>query len=57
MTTAAVIEAFPAGKEVLDTHSRSESWLLKGMGELTENQKLELIYRRYDASWGKLCLQ
>lgn len=52
MTTAAVIEAFPAGKEVLDTHSRSESWLLKGMGELTENQKLELIYRRYDASCG-----
>ncbi|WP_272657640.1 TonB-dependent receptor domain-containing protein [Providencia sp. PROV086] len=54
MTTAAVIEAFPAGKEVLDTHSRSESWLLKGMGELTKNQKLELIYRRYDASWGEI---
>lgn len=54
MTTAAVIDAYPAGKEVLDTHSRSESWLVKGAGELTDTQKLELIYRRYDAKWGEI---
>ncbi len=54
MTTAAVLSAYPAGKEVLDTHSRSESWLIKGAGELSDNQKLELIYRRYDANWGEI---
>lgn len=54
MTTAAVIDAYPAGKEVLDTHSRSESWLVKGAGELTDTQKFELIYRRYDAKWGEI---
>ncbi|WP_269077540.1 TonB-dependent receptor domain-containing protein [Providencia sneebia] len=54
MTTAAVVKAYPAGKEVLDTHNRSESWLLKGAAELTDDQKLEVIYRRYDASWGEI---
>ncbi|GAB1439986.1 TonB-dependent receptor [Providencia sp.] len=54
MTTAAVIDAYAPGKEVLDTHSRSESWLLKGATELNDEQKLELIYRRYDATWGEI---
>lgn len=49
-----VNEIFKPGEEILDTHSLTESTLLKGTLRLDDAQTLELGYRYYDSTFGEI---
>ena len=49
-----VATVYQAGEEVLNTSSKTESWLFKGNWRITEEQSLELSYRSSVGHYGEI---